>query len=334
MDKFTTRYLSPEEYSLWEGFVEKNVNGTVFHHFYWNEFIFSGSSGVHLSIAGCFAGEKLVAGTVLAIKKRGGLKFLAAPFASPYYGILVEERESKFHSKKESHRLEIIKALLTFLGKEVHYVDFSLPPGFQDIRAFTREKFAGQVRYTYRTGLKDIDRVYDSFLPALKRQIKKGEKLPHEVRTSVDSDHLKVVFDLILKSYKRQQQAFRFSFGQMKKLLETEKISQKIRLFSIWLGDKPVSAMIIVVDKDCAYYWLAGGDHDHFPSGLNQLLMWKVLQGLAESDIECFDFVGANTETISRYKSSFGFELVPYHHVAKAMTFWLKWILYLKGIAG
>ncbi len=334
MDKITTRYLTPEEYSLWEGFVEKNVNGTVFHHFFWNEFIFSGSYGVHLSIAGCFTGEKLLAGTVLAVKKRGFLKFIATPFASPYYGMLVEDRESKFHSKKESYRSELIKALLTFLEEEYHYIDFSLPPGFQDIRAFSREKFAGQVRYTYRTELKDIDRVYDRFLPALKRQIKKGEKLPHEVRTSVDSDHLKVVFDLILRSYKRQSQDFRFSFSQIKKLLETEKIRQRIRLFSIWLGDKPVSAMIIVVDKSCAYYWLAGGDHDHFPTGLNQVLMWKVLQELAQSGVECFDFVGANMETITRYKSSFGFELVPYHHLSKATIFWLKLILFLKGIPG
>ena len=334
MDKITTRYLTPEEYPLWEKFVEKNGNGTLFHYFFWNEFVFSGSSGIHLSIAGCFRGEKLVAGTVQAVKKRGFLKFLAAPYASPYYGILVEDRESKFHFKKESYRSELIKALLIFLEKEYHYIDFSLPPSFLDIRAFSREKFAVQVRYTYRTELKDIDRVYDRFLPALKRQIKKGEKLPHEVRTSVDSDHLRVVFDLILKSYKRQGQAFRFSFSQIKKLLETEKIRQRIRLFSVWLGNKPVSAMIIVVDKGCAYYWLAGGDHDHFNTGLNQVLMWKVLQELAQSGMECFDFVGANTETISRYKSSFGFDLVPYHHLSKATNPWLKLTLFMKGIPG
>ena len=332
MDKIVVRYLKPEEYPVWEDFVDKNENGTIFHHYYWYEFIVSASSRTDLSILGCFIGGRLVAGTILAVRKRGFLKFMVAPFATPFYGILIEERETKFLSKKENYRLRIIREFLKVLHRECHFIGLSFTPGFMDIRGFSWEKYAGQVFYTYRTELSDPGKVYDAFLPALKRQIKKGEKLSYEVKTSLEDDHLKAIYDLILKSYRRQDHPFRFSFGQIKKILEIEEIRQKVRLFSIWLDNKPVSSMIIMVDKACSYYWLAGSDPEYFSSGLNQVLMWKVLQDLAQSGVGCFDFVGANTETITRYKSSFNFELIPFYHVSKATLPWLKLLLFLKGI--
>jgi len=91
-----------------------------------------------------------------------------------------------------------------------------------------------------------------------------------------------------------------------------------------------VAGLIIIYDRHCAYYWLAGSDPQYFSTGLNQLLLWKVIGILSGRGIKCFDFVGANTEASANYKAAFNFELVPYFQVDRATKTLLRFILFFR----
>ena len=67
--------------------------------------------------------------------------------------------------------------------------------------------------------------------------------------------------------------------------------------------------MILDQATGTAYYWHAGADKDFLNTGLNQLLVLK-----------SFDFVGADTESIARYKSTYNFPLVPMYSVSKSRS--------------
>ena len=70
--------------------------------------------------------------------------------------------------------------------------------------------------------------------------------------------------------------------------------------------------------KGIAYYWQAGASKEYLPTGLNQLLVQRVIEHYTSEGYKKFDFVGADTDTIARYKSTFNFPLVPMYSVSKS----------------
>ena len=105
--------------------------------------------------------------------------------------------------------------------------------------------------------------------------------------------------------------------GEFLDFISTPELKDIITIHTIWWEEKPIATIILIIDGSVAYYWLAGGDHNFFKTGLNQVLMWHVIEFLHAMGISIFDLAGANTPTISFYKSGFNFDLVPYYLVSK-----------------
>ena len=63
-----------------------------------------------------------------------------------------------------------------------------------------------------------------------------------------------------------------------------------------------MASVIIILDQatGTAYYWHAGADKDFLNTGLNHLLVLKIMEKYKVSDLKSFDFVGADTESIAR----------------------------------
>lgn len=318
MSKVVVRYLKEDEYDAWDAFADRSEYGTIFHKCYWNKAIYTIDRHVSIQVIGCFKGEELVAGMVMGTRKKFKLiRTMVPPYASSFYGPLIRERETGQASKAESFRHEIMDALLEFIEKEYQVISFSLPPGFKDIRSFNWRNYSSEVYYTYRAEMKDAETLFSRFLPALRRQIKKGEKLPYQIRDASSPAEIAAVYDLIHTSYMRQDHPIRFNREQLTSFLETPELKKHLRVRTIWWEDKPVATIVLLVEATMAYYWLAGGDHNYFRTGLNQVLLWQVIRELCEQGPYTFDFMGANTPSISNYKSGYNFELVSYYRVFK-----------------
>lgn len=333
MNKLLVRYLLDNEYNDWDRFVDESEYGTIFHKTFWNRALFQLDSTIKLSVIGCYKQNRIVGGIIIGWKKKfQKIRIIVPPYASSFYGILVKERDTTYISKIESYRYRILNELLDFVEKEFHVVSSALPPEFKDIRVFNWRKYSTRIFYTYRGDISNPDKILNAFQSDLRRQIKKGRKFDYELRDTLDDKHLESVFSLLEKSYVRQKHEFQFTKRQFINLLKNPDLNTNLRVYSIWLDSNPVAALLIIVDDRTAYYWLAGGDHNYFNTGLNQLLLWLVINALSKDGIILFDLVGANTLSIANYKSSLNFELVPYYHVLRINGRTARFLFNLKHI--
>jgi hypothetical protein len=192
-----------------------------------------------------------------------------------------------------------------------------LTPSFRDIRPFTWSGFHAAVNYTFIGNIREGIDLASGYDPSLKRQIKKGEKLEFDFRKDNSPSVILHARDLEQRSFKRQ--GLRLEYGDEKGF--TEWIMQLCAAGSAQTymisHHGAAAGQIIILDrpKKTAYYWLAGADQEILPTGLNQLFLHLVLTDLQEQGFEYFDFVGAGTESIARYKSTFNFPLVPFYSI-------------------
>lgn len=333
MNDFVIRYLTEDEYDEWNHFVDESEYGTIFHKTFWNKALFKLDTAIKLSVIGCYKQDRLVGGAIFGWKKKfQKIRIVVPPYSSCFYGILIKERDTVYILKSERYRYVVLNAILDFVEKEFQFVSSALPPEFKDVRIFNWRKYATDVFYTYRGNISNPDKIINTFQSDVRRQIKKGLKYSFELRTTLDNQHLEFVFSLLAKSYHRQKHRLQFNIKQFITLLNNPDLSANIQAYSIWLDNNPVAALVIVVDGPTAYYWMAGSDQNYFNTGLNQLLLWLVINELSKEGIKLFDFVGANTLTIANYKANFNFELIPYYHVTKVTTKRLKLLLGFKDI--
>ncbi|MEA1896867.1 MAG: GNAT family N-acetyltransferase [Bacteroidota bacterium] len=333
MNDLVIRHLQKNELDDWNCFVDESEYGTIFHKTFWNKALFMLDPAIKLSVIGCYKQDILVAGAIFGWKKKfQSIRIVVPPYASCFYGIIIKERDSSYILKSERYRYTILNELLDFVEKEFQLISAALPPEFKDIRIFNWRKYTTRILYTYQGNISNPEKIIDNFQSDVRRQINKGKKYNYELKETLDDKHLGSIFSLLEKSYHKQKHKLQFNKKQFTNLLRNPDLTANVRAYSIWLDNKPVAALVIIVDGFTAYYWLAGSDQNYFNTGLNQLLLWLVINALSKEGITLFDFVGANTLTIANYKASFNFELIPYYHISKVTTKKLKLLLSIKEI--
>lgn len=333
MDDLLVRYLPENEYGEWDSFIDNTDYGTIYHKSSWNRALYQLDPAIKISAIGCYKQGKIVGGLMFGWKTgKGNIKLMVPPESTCFYGMIFTERETNYVTKSESSRYEILDKIILFLDKDYNYITFSLPPEINDIRPFNWHSYSSRVMYTYRGDISNPKKILDGFLPDVRRRIKKGEEYDYSIRESKETEHLKSVYSMLSMSFSRQEHAFRFNEAQFISVLNYPGICDHINVFSISFENIPVASIVTVTDGKIAYYWMAGGDHNYFNTGLNQVLFWKVVNILSEKGILLFDLAGANTLTISNYKSSFNFKTVPYYNVTRVNGKFLRFIYNIKSV--
>lgn len=329
--KYTVRYLDKSEYGNWDLFVDECEGGSIFNKSFWLENLYKYSKNINFKILGCFDKDSNLLGgfSFGHFKKFGLFSIIALPRLTPYSGILIKKRPSKYVSKTENYHLNVTKALTAYLDKNFSQISLILSPNYKDVRAFSWNNYSERVMYTYCANIKEAESLIESFDPDVKRQIKKLEQ--DEFLIKID-DNIDVFYDLQEKSFKRQERSFNLNKSQFTEFLKNINLENCYKVYTIYQGKTPVYSSIVLLYKSIGYYWLAGGDPNYFAKGHNKLLLKEIVVDLNKKGIKEFDFIGANTPSISKYKSNFGFNLVPYYYVEKANSRILKLLLTIKSI--
>lgn len=326
--KYTTRYLERKEFDIWNSFVDECEDGTIFNKSFWLENIYKYQKNVVFRIVGCFDKDSnLTGGIALGFKKKFSIfSIIVPPVLTPYSGVLIKPRSSKYKSKIENYHLKILEEIIIFIDQDYSFVTFTLNPKFKDLRMFSWNNYKVDTKYTYLSQLNDINALLESFDPDVKRQIKKLGK-----NYSINfNDSVETFYQLQGKSFSRQKHTFKLSFNKFKDFLNgLDKHLYKV--YSIYNLDKPVYSTIVLFHKQTGFYWLAGGDPEYFTKGYNKALLYEIILDLYNHQIKNFDFIGANTPSISKYKSNFGFDLTPYFCVEKTNNRTIKFLLTIKS---
>jgi len=315
------RYLETSEYDLWDQFVDGCKYGTIFHKSFW---LLPISKPQHLKfdIAACFKGGKLVAGMAFTWKRKyGRIPVIQTPLKTPFFGPVISYSDTKYSSKIESQVQSTATALTNFLMSKFQLFQAQFPPSLTDIRPYVWNGFLPKVHYTYIGEIHEDSVPSENFEPDIKRRIKKALELDHRLIVDSSRENISFAWDLEQLSFKRQQ----FSITAFRKddfISFVQKLVEKgsAEVFTITQNEDPVASVVMILDQSrgVAYYWMAGANKDYLSTGLNQLLIQLILEKYKASSFRWFDFVGADTDSIARYKSTFNFPLVAMYSVTKS----------------
>ena len=332
-NKITIRFLSDNEFHLWDSFVDECEQGTIFNKTYWLKNILSYKNIKLRILAGFDNNDKIITGFAFGYKLKFGIfKIIEPPPITPYNSILIKERNSKNRSKNESYNFKIANEFIQFLNKKFHYIKITLSPEYFDIRPFIWNNYKERVLFTYSSELVKVTSIFENFDSDIKRRIKKAQQLPYNIKTDETENNINAFYQLQKLSFNKQVHAFKLSKDQFLNFMQILFFEKKGKIYTVYLENTPVASCVLIFDKSNAYYWLAGSDPKHLNTGLNQLLFQEMLVDLSKNEIKTFDFLGANTKTIAKYKSTYNFKLAPYYSVDKTIGFIPKILFKIKEI--
>jgi hypothetical protein len=326
------RYLPEDEHEIWNDFVRDNQNGTLFHQTTHLKSISSVLNYRFAILAAYNKNNQLIAGMAFVYTRKFHISNILIPYLTPYYSPLISGSNKKYSSKEESYRHTVTHEFINELSKRYKIIQLTFSPNDSDIRPYIWSGFRTEVLYSYRISL---DRDFTSeevYNPDIKRRIKKAMDLEYEIRQGVSDEFIDNYYMLQLHSYKRQRAKFRLSSSQFGSYIAEMRTAGNICIYLLYYQSKPVSGIIVLFDKDIAYYFLAGSDPDYLSTGLNQVLFDYIVNELKDKNYSYYDLVGANTPSIAYYKSTYNFPLIAYYRVFKVYGRPARYLLKLKEV--
>lgn len=312
MSKYYTSWLKQEDYPQWNTFLEGRRMAAFFHQIPYLQKLGELLKLKFSVLAVYNSNNELVAGFPHLYARKWGMPYVYTPPVTTVYAPLIIPRESKYRSKRESHDHEIAQTLYTTLVNTYRLQKLVFPVGADDLRPCKQVGYRVKPAYTYTATLAPGKDLLAGATPSLKRQIKKAAKRYYQINRTLNSANIQVFYQLQEKAFKRQGMAFPFSAAQFEDLVRTMEQLNGARIATIYDHDQPAASLIFAVFKHKVWYLFSGADPDKHNTGLNQLLLAEELHALAHQGYTWFDFVGANTPSISRYKSLYNFHLKPY----------------------
>jgi len=320
-NKIETRYLKEEEYPLWDAFVDQSVEGSLFQKSIWLLSV-AGFQDLNFDIVACYKGGKIVGGLAFTWKKKFGLfPIIQIPLKTPFFGPVFVSSNTRYRSKVESQLHTVMNALNDFILPRFQHFVASFPPAMSDIRPYSWNGFETRVRYTYVGDLASEVPLQENFESDIRRRIKKARELDHEVISSNSETCISHAWELEQQSFRRHHfQQFGFAKPEFQSFIETLSEAGLSRVFTMMHEGAPIASVVTMHEKSrgIAYYWQAGASKDHLSTGLTQLLIQEILDYYRSQGYSRFDLMGADTDTIARYKSTFNFPLVPMYSVSKS----------------
>jgi hypothetical protein len=320
-NKIEIRYLETGEYEQWDHFVDESEFGTIFQKSIWLKPL-AEFQHLSFSIAACFKGGKMIGGMAFTWKKKFGLlPIIQIPLKTPFFGPVFVSSNTKYRSRIESQLHTVMVAFNDFILSRYQHFPVSFPPAICDIRPYSWNGFETGVRYTYVSELNPDIQLQEDFDSDIRRRIKKAGELEHEVSIDNSDKYITHAWDLEQQSFRRHHfQQSGFSKQEFLSFIKTLSGEGSSMVFSMIHDGAPIASVVTVHEKTrgIAYYWQAGANKEYLSTGLNQLLIQRVIEHYTSEGYKKFDLLGADTDTIARYKSTFNFPLVPMYSVSKS----------------
>lgn len=308
-DKYHIETLKECDYEHWDRFVDRSPQGSVYSTSYFLQAL-TAASGSCFEIVIIRKGEEIVAGVGLHytsslfgyIVERRGLLF--------YNGPVFRAQPSKYPSKTAAQRTNITRALIDVLEDErFAAVSLSMPAPVPDTRAFTWAGWDVYPQYTYLVPITDIDAQWRRVEQNARRLITRCEREGMYVEAHDDFD---CFYDMHAMTYRRLGLEPYFPRETFRKLYTTLRDRGVAALFFAMMPDgKPVSAQIVLAtEHPVTHTWVAGADRDYAHTGISALLRWEVFKIYSQRGYAYNDLTDAMNESVGRFKSQFGGDLV------------------------
>jgi lipid II:glycine glycyltransferase (peptidoglycan interpeptide bridge formation enzyme) len=312
MPDLSIKAFAESEYRAWDSFVASSPQGTIFNTSLWASIIRE-VFGVQHTVYGVLEGDQLVGGISLFHKKKAGLNVATHLPLTPYNGILFRALQGEKSQKTSTERQEIMRVLLERLEKEFKFIHLVLHPSICDMRPFLWRHWRTLPQYTHINLLNDLEQTWTHLSSSLRRKINRAEESHIKI---VEKDDPTLLLKFQEMSYAKANLKPVLPPPIFQRYCEAVKRAGLLRIFSAVDAEANVHAeRAVVVHGDQAYDWIAGTNSQIEDEHANQLVVWEILKRLSAERVQTFDFLGANTQSVTEFKRAFGGKFACYFEV-------------------
>lgn len=274
-------------------------------------------------------GGRIIGAMPFTIKKIKFFTYLGQPQLTQHLGPWIRPSEVKY-AKKISREKDILLALIKKLPSYDNYTQ-NWSYNYQNWLPFYWKGFKQTTKYTYVIeDLTNLDEVFRGFQEKVRTDIRKAigrNKLVIKEDTSIED-----FFELNQKVFERQSRKRPFTDNFLKNVIKTLQEENMVKWFVAYdEEERPHAGVLIVWDKETAYYLLGGGDPKLRSSGATSLCIWEAIK-FSSTIVKKFDFEGSMVESIERFIRGYGGIQKQYFKVSKTNSKFLNIILNLKSL--
>lgn len=307
MGNFNFRNLQENEYAMWNEFVDKSPQGSIFAKTFWLDAV-----GSKYNIIGCFdRGDRLLAGMPITNSKEG---YITMPKLTQTLGIVFSDFSEMKYVKRISKEKDIIMDFVDNIPKFICF-DCGFHYSFANWMPFMWKGYKQHTRYTYVIeDIQNIEKVRSEFADNTKSVITKALKNNLKVVTNLG---LKDMYIMVSKTFERQNMKVPFDYEWFKNFDSMlNKNNCREIFFALDEQDNLHSALYLVYDKNSAYYLLGGADPEFRNSGAMYLNVFEAIKYSAKFTNK-FDFEGSVVPQIEHMFRSFGASQKQYFRISK-----------------
>ncbi|MFN0149111.1 MAG: GNAT family N-acetyltransferase [bacterium] len=306
--RLETEFLGADQIAAWDALVDRAPHATVFQSTRWTNAL-ADAFGRRGRILGVFRNGVLVGGVPTYERHFAGLAMTNPPVVAGYAGVLLDLPEYERSGRSISETEQILEALVAGVRERFAFARFTHAPGLADTRPFQWAGWRVTPRYTYRIAPRESEEMLASFEHNARKKIRRAEEAGLVVQRVEKTSEL---ISAYAASYRRHRTPPPVPESVLSTLADRLLREGIARAYVVRGADGADHAFQIqIADAHASYAWIAGTAPEHMAEGGFSLMLWKILRDASEANV-VFDFMGANTPTIARFKRAFGGELAPY----------------------
>lgn len=302
-DKLTARPLAPGDHAAWRSLWDASARRLVQRP----GFVQAACGEGALRVVGVLSGERLELAVPFFVRRGRRVTAWMSPPFSPFCGPLV--RADAFESPREGERFwrERLGALGDGVPRDAALLDLVAPPGTEDLRGLAWSGWDLRPHYNYVTEWTEDGSFAEGIESSVRRQARKAER-EGLVFDSVPADDCDALLALWRATAGRQgldawQEA---NLAALARWIGEENAGW-IAVVRERDGETVHAAALVGHDSERTYYLAGASDPERLGSGAPSLLQTGILEEIERRGLpRRYDWVGANTPSIARFKRHFG----------------------------
>lgn len=301
------RYLNPDEFDLWNAFVDTSPQGSIYAYTEYLE-----ACGARFQLLACLRdSEDVILGGVVISKSRW--RKHSNPPLCKYLGVLMAPLEGgKYQVSTKTRKIQ--KALVEEIGKKWSF-NYMFHPNYKDHLIFFWSGYKQTTQYTYQIDLRkeDIAAEYNARLRTKINKVQKDGEAEFVKEISVDD-----LVPTLEKTYMRQGNKMPYTKEWVRNYSEQLLAKGYLKLTGIRNREGQITCVLgIVQDKHSANLMLNGIDHKTIAIGHNEWLIHEAILDAQSKGLKIFDFEGSMMSNVESFYRQFGGDLVPYSRIWK-----------------
>ncbi|WP_417326345.1 GNAT family N-acetyltransferase [Halarcobacter sp.] len=273
-------------------------------------------------------GGHIVASMPYFKKKKFIFNIITLPDLTQNIGVYIKYPPKQKYYKKLSWEKEMMTQLIKGLPK-FDYFSQNFDRKVTNWLAFYWAGFEQTTRYTYVIENITLEELEKNLETDIRRRRRKALEADIKV---FESDDIKKFYELNTMTFARQGLSIPYSFEFVKKLYETCKKNDAIKMYFAKDNEGVlIAANFLIYDENTVYYLMGGIHPDKKDLGGMDVVQFESVKFALETK-RAFDFEGSMIESIEKYFRSFGAIQKPYFTISKINSKLLKIRILMKEI--